>query len=197
VVRLLAETQHTDMGNYISCSTLSGAPGGKHSRAAKVIFPSGEIQLLHEPTKAAELMLETPNFFLVNSQSLHVGRRFSALSADEDLEMANVYVMFPMRRVNSVVTAADMGALLLTANTTMSKHRRVLPESGDGTPKMLEGKTADDDWHQESEAAAAVPKLNLDDIEEFSAPEFMHRLSMCRSKKPELETIKEEAVFSY
>jgi len=136
------------MGNYISCSTLSGAPGGKHSRAAKVIFPSGEIQLLHEPTKAAELMLETPNFFLVNSQSLHVGRRFSALSADEDLEMANVYVMFPMRRVNSVVTAADMGALLLTANTTMSKHRRVLPESGDGTPKMLEGKTADEKARQ-------------------------------------------------
>ncbi|KAC3428746.1 hypothetical protein FH972_027196 [Carpinus fangiana] len=187
------------MGNYISCSP-SSAGGGRHSRATKVIFPSGEIRQLHAPTKAAELMLETPNFFLVNSESLHIGRRFSALSADEDLEMANVYVMFPMRRLNSVVTTADMGALFLAANST-AKHRRVIPESGDhdGTPNyLLEGKADDDDddWH-ESAAAVAVPKLNLDDIEEFSAPEFIHRLSMCRSKKPVLETIAEEAVFSY
>ncbi|XP_059452830.1 uncharacterized protein LOC132183417 [Corylus avellana] len=183
------------MGNYISC-TLSSAGGGRHSRATKVIFPSGEIRQIHEPTKAAELMLETPNFFLVNSVSLHIGRRFSALSADEDLEMANVYVMFPMRRLNSVVTAGDMGALFLTANST-AQHRRVIPESGDdGTPNLFEGKAGDDEWH-ESEAAVEVPKLNLDDIEEFSAPEFIHRLSMCRSKKPVLETIAEEAVFSY
>lgn len=185
------------MGNYISC-TLSSAQGGKHSRATKVIFPTGEIRQLHEPTKAAELMLETPNFFLVNSQSLHIGRRFSALSADEDLEMANVYVMFPMKRVNSVVTTADMGALFLSAKSTANHPGRVLPaESGDGTdPKLLEGKTGDGYWN-ESEAAVAVPKLNLDDIEEFSAPEFIHRLSMCRSKKPALATIAEEAVFSY
>jgi len=180
------------MGNYISCSTLSSAGGGRRSRATKVIFPSGEIRQLHAPTKAAELMLETPNFFLVNSESLHIGRRFSALSADEDLEMANVYVMFPMRRLNSVVTTADMGALFLAANST-AKHRRAVPESGDhgGTPNyLLEGKADDDDdWHE--------PKLNLDDIEEFSAPEFIHRLSMCRSKKPVLETIAEETVFSY
>ena len=112
--------------------------------------------------------------------------------------MANVYVMFPMRRLNSVVTMADMGALFPAANST-AKHRRFIPESGDdSTPNyLLEGKEDDDDddWH-ESAGNVAVPKLNLDDIEEFSAPEFIHRLSMCRSKKPVLETIAEEAVFS-
>ncbi|KAF8030625.1 hypothetical protein BT93_E2918 [Corymbia citriodora subsp. variegata] len=173
------------MGNYVSC-TLSG-PAGRQSMAAKVIFPGGEVQQFHAPTKAAELMLETPNYFLVNTQSLRPGRRFSALNADEDLEMANVYVMFPMRRLNSFVTATDMGALFLTASSAAKKGgaasggSRVgaLPEAGE----EREAKAA---------AVAAVPKLNLEEIEGFSTPEFMHRLSMSKSKKPLLETITED-----
>ncbi|KAL2531637.1 hypothetical protein Adt_04988 [Abeliophyllum distichum] len=164
------------MGNYISC-TLS-SPVGKHSsRAAKVIFPAGEIRQFYEPIKAAELMLETPNYFLVNTKSLQIGRRFSALNADEDLEMASVYVFFSMKRVNTLVTASDMGALFLTANSVAKRPTsigsiRILPECSENP----------------------VPKLNLDEIEEFFTPEFQHRLSMCRSKKPLLETIVEEPV---
>lgn len=163
------------MGNYISC-TLSGPGGNKESRGIKVIFPCGEIRHFYEPIKAAEIMMETPNFFLVNTRSLHIGRRFSALNADEDLEMGNVYVMFPMKRVNSFVSAGDMGALLLTANSVSKRvsigSLRILPE----------------------ENYCTLPKLNLDDIEDFSSEEFKHRLSMCRSKKPLLETIAEEPV---
>ncbi|CAA2996580.1 Hypothetical predicted protein [Olea europaea subsp. europaea] len=164
------------MGNYISC-TLS-SPAGKHSgRAVKVIFPGGEIRKFYEPTKAAELMLESPNSFLVNTKSLQIGRRFSALNADEDLEMANVYVIFPMKRLNTSVTASDMGALFLTANSSEKRpasigNVRILPECSE----------------------KPVPKLNLDDIKEFSTPEFQHRLSLCRSRKPLLETIVEEPV---
>ncbi|XP_030522053.1 uncharacterized protein LOC115735105 [Rhodamnia argentea] len=167
------------MGNYVSC-TLSG-PAGRQSRAAKVIFPGREVQQFHAPTKAAELMLETPNYFLVNSASLRPGRRLSALNADEDLEMANVYVMFPMRRLSSFVTAADMGALFLTASSAAKRggsRVRALPESGK---------------EREAEATtAAAPKLNLEEIEGFSTTEFMHRLSMSKSKKPLLETITED-----
>ncbi|XP_030940749.1 uncharacterized protein LOC115965622 [Quercus lobata] len=168
------------MGNYVSCALSS--PGGKQSRATKVIFPSGQIQEFHAPIKAAELMLETPNFFVVNSISLQIGRRFSALNADEDLEMANVYVMFPMKRLNSIVTAADMGALFLTANSAAKR------DSGEANIRTFP------EPRDENETAVAVPKLNLDDIEEFSSPEFMLRLSMCRSSKPLLETIAEEPV---
>ncbi|TKY50502.1 hypothetical protein E2542_SST27966 [Spatholobus suberectus] len=156
------------MGNYISC-TLSTA-GSKHWRGIKVIFPSGDIGRFQEGVKAAELMLEMPSFFVVNTRSLQIGRRFCALNADEELECGNVYVMLPMKRLNSLVTASDMGALLLTAKRVSAKVR-VVPE-------------------KEPEE----PKLKLDDIEEFSSPEFMHRLSMCRSKKPLLETIAEEPV---
>ncbi|WVZ13407.1 hypothetical protein V8G54_010973 [Vigna mungo] len=156
------------MGNYISC-TLSTA-GSKHWRGIKVIFPSGEIEEFEEGVKAAELMLEMPSFFVVNTRSLQIGRRFCALNADEELESGNVYVMHPMKRLNSVVRASDMGALLLTAKRVTAKVR-VVPE------KQVE-----------------EPKFNFEDIEEFSSPEFVHRLSITRSKKPLLETIAEEPV---
>ncbi|KAI3813461.1 hypothetical protein L1987_18186 [Smallanthus sonchifolius] len=156
------------MGNYVSC-TLNHRIG-KNSTAIKVIFPDGEVRSFQEPVKAAELMLESPNSFLVNSKSLRIGARFSALNADEDLEFASVYVMFPISRVNAVVTTADMGSLYLTAK----KIGRVAPEV----------------------ITPAPPRLKLEEIEELSSPEFKSRISMCRSKKPLLDTIAEEQVCS-
>ncbi|KAL3640408.1 hypothetical protein CASFOL_015376 [Castilleja foliolosa] len=169
------------MGNYISC-TLAMPVSMSSIRATKVISPSGETRRLYEPTKAAELMLDTPNFFLVSAKSLQIGRRFSALNADEDLEIGGVYVFFPMTRLKSVVTAADMGKLFMAANSAAKKTAKVLPEYG-GDREVLQS------------GPAAAPRLKLDDIEEFATPEFQHRLSMCRSKKPLLETIVEEPVY--
>ncbi|KAI3798922.1 hypothetical protein L1987_34207 [Smallanthus sonchifolius] len=157
------------MGNYASC-TLT-----KHSKAPKVIYSNGEIHKLNQPIKAAELMMESPNTFLVNSKSLRIGGRFSALNADEDLEIASVYVMFPMSRLNSVVSTADLASLFLAAKSGASKigSVRILPENPP-TP----------------------PRLSLDEIEEFCSPEFKKMISMCRSKKPLLETIAEEPISS-
>ncbi|KAL6286720.1 hypothetical protein ACE6H2_011110 [Prunus campanulata] len=189
------------MGNYVSC-TLSTQIAKNSKAATKVIVPSGEIKQFYVPMKAAELMLETPNFFLVNTKSLHIGRRFSALNADEDLEIGDVYVMFPMKRLNSTVTPADMGALFLTASSAAKRlsgrNVRVQPDE-DQSGELADDEEEEDNkrmenWRENLEHEAAKPKLNLDDIEDFSAPEFMHRVSMCRSKKPSLETIAEEPV---
>ncbi|CAJ2665231.1 uncharacterized protein LOC123906690 [Trifolium pratense] len=162
------------MGNYISCS-LSAGGGNKQWRGIKVIFPCGEIRKIEEAVTAAELMVEMPSFFVVNTRSLQIGRRFCALNADEELEYGNVYVMIPMKKLNSAVTAADMGTLLLTAKRVSAKGNKILP-------------TAESILEMESQ-----PKLNLDDIDQELS---MHRLSLCssRSKKPLLETIAEETV---
>ncbi|XP_019182971.1 PREDICTED: uncharacterized protein LOC109177929 [Ipomoea nil] len=169
------------MGNYVSC-TLSGPAGRNSSRGTKVILATGEIRHFYEPTNAAELMLESPNHFVVSARGLQMGRRFSALNADEDLEMGSVYAMFPMKRLNSAVTAADMGVLFLAAKRVSRGSVRILPDH----------QLISDGGHNRDD----LPRLNLDDIEELSAPEFKHRLSMCRSKKPMLETIMEEPVYS-
>ncbi|XP_073311062.1 uncharacterized protein [Primulina huaijiensis] len=171
------------MGNYTSCS-LPGQVTKSSIRGTKVILPSGELRRIHEHTKAAELMVEAPNYFLVNAESLRVGRRFSALNADEDLEMGNTYVFFQMKRLNSTVKAADTDTL--SAGKKPSTKRvgaRILPECGEATGQ----KTV------ESNEKVSAPKLNLDDFEHCSALEMKHRLSVCfRSKKPLLETIMEE-----
>ncbi|PWA91402.1 hypothetical protein CTI12_AA091110 [Artemisia annua] len=155
------------MGNYVSCTLAQR--NGSYSKATKVIFPNGEIHKFQDPIKAAELMLESPNSFVVNSKSLRIGARFSPLNADEDLEFASVYVMFPMSRVNAVVTTKDMGSLFITAK----KNGRIAPET-----------------------VPTPPRLNMEDIEELSSPEFKRRIAMCRSKKPMLDTIPEEHVCS-
>ncbi|EPS59815.1 hypothetical protein M569_14993, partial [Genlisea aurea] len=77
------------MGNHFSFCN-SG------SFVSWVIFPTGEVRRLRQKAKAAELMMEMPNFFLVNVKSLRIGRRLSPLNADEDLEMNGVYLYFPM-----------------------------------------------------------------------------------------------------
>lgn len=164
------------MGNYTSCALAT--PLIKHGKAARVVFPGGELRQFRELVKAAELMLECPGFFLVSSRGLTIGRRFSALSADEELELGNVYVMFPMKRLNSVVTAADMAVLFMAANSAAKRisggdNSRILKEEGNGGAKLG----------------------NLEGIDEgFPIPEMKFRLSMCRSRKPSLETIKEEPV---
>ncbi|KVI02783.1 Protein of unknown function DUF4228 [Cynara cardunculus var. scolymus] len=157
------------MGNYVSCTLTH--QDGKFSRATKVIFPNNEIRRFREPIKAAEVMMESPNSFIVHSKSLRVGARFSALNADEDLEFASVYVMFPMNKVNAVITTADLGFLFITAKKI--DDRRICIEN---VPTPL--------------------KSRLEDTEEMSSLEFKHRISTCRSKKPLLDTIVEEQVCS-
>ncbi|XP_073042063.1 uncharacterized protein [Primulina eburnea] len=171
------------MGNYTSCS-LPGPVAKNSTRGTKVILPCGEYRRIHELTKAAELMVETPNYFLVNAESLRVGRRFSALNADEDLEMGNTYVFFPMKRLNTAATAADMDKLSAAANpATKRVGVRILPECGEAASQHV----------VESVEKFYPPKLDLDDFQQYSALEMKHRLSVCcRSKKPLLETIMEE-----
>ncbi|GMN38695.1 hypothetical protein TIFTF001_007929 [Ficus carica] len=198
------------MGNYVSCTLAT--PLMKNSKAVRVIFPGGEVRQLREAVKAAELMLELPNFFLANSSGLHIGRRFSALSADEELEFGNVYVMFPMRRVNSVITAADMAVFFLAANSAAKRISggkvRILPDSGNEREltAAAEGVEYDPqgyshshvDDHDQNGHQIKGSTLSLEGVHEgFDQvlPEYKYRLAACRSRKPMLETIKEEPIY--
>ncbi|MCD7451829.1 hypothetical protein HAX54_013542 [Datura stramonium] len=133
------------------------------SRSTRVIFQNGEIRKFNEPIKAAQLMLESPNSFLVNSNSLIVGRRFFALSADEELEFGNIYIMFPMKRVNSVITRKDIISI--------------------GKPTPESEKPADSSPTNDGVGPLGFP----------AGREFTYRVrGTCRERKPLLETIMEE-----
>ncbi|KAJ7943056.1 DUF4228 domain-containing protein [Quillaja saponaria] len=176
------------MGNYLTCHL--GSPLMKSSKAARVIFPNGEVKQFKESIKAAELMLECPNFFLTNSRSLHIGKRFNALSADEELEFGNVYILFPMKRLFSFVTAADVAVFLMAVN---SAAKRI---TGSGRVQVSpEASGADDENQRERQSSAEGEgqRLSLDGNE---LSEFQFRLSVCRSRRPNLETISEEPIYS-
>ncbi|TQD72579.1 hypothetical protein C1H46_041894 [Malus baccata] len=188
------------MGNYISCTLAT--PMIKSSKSARVIFPNGDVRQFRETTKAAELMLECPNTFLANSTSLHIGRRFSALSADEELEFGNAYIMFPMRRLSSIVTAADMAVFFMAANSAAKRisggQVRISPESGSGRGEVgavESGKENLGDQDHEGDHQGPL-RLSLDGVEGLQVAEFQYRLAACRSRKPVLETIKEEQICS-
>nr|XP_043625916.1 uncharacterized protein LOC122597381 [Erigeron canadensis] len=167
------------MGNYVSACTFIISPIMKNNKAARVIFPSGEIRQFRELVKAAEIMLECPSFFLVNTKSLNINQRFSPLSADEDLEPGNIYIMFPMRRVNSMVTPADMAVFWMAGNNAAKR--------------ISAGKISPDtsgDQQVKDEEVVQQPRLVIE------VPEFSYRLAVCRSRKPFLDTIKEEPIYA-
>ncbi|KAG8366700.1 hypothetical protein BUALT_Bualt17G0106700 [Buddleja alternifolia] len=172
------------MGNYISCYFL--APKLRSPKSARAILPGGEIRQFRQPVKAAELMLESPSYFVVNSKALIIGRRFSPLTADEELEFGNLYVMFPMRRVNSIVTAADVAAFLMAANSA---------------PKRISGGSAVKISPEVVAVLAEAAEVGGEDgqsrlsLEGVVATEYKYRLGVSRSKKPLLDTISEEPVF--
>ncbi|KAK1416085.1 hypothetical protein QVD17_31873 [Tagetes erecta] len=162
------------MGNYIASCTCGISPATKTTKSTRVVFPTGEIHHFQDSINAAEIMLDCPNFFLVNSHSLTINKRFSPLSADDNLHPGNVYIMFPMRRVNSMVTPGDMVVFWLLANNgTKRITGRISPET-------------------ESGGEAELPRLVADS--DVDVPEFGHRLMVSRSKKPGLDTITEEPV---
>ena len=174
------------MGNYVSCAFV--APKLRSPKSARVILPTGEIRQFRQPVKAAEIMLDAPNFFLVNTKSLVIGRRFSPRPADDELEFGNLYVMFQIRRANSVVTAADVAVFLMAASSAPKRITgissvKISPEAAAAAVTETASFPADENGRF---------GLSLEGL----APEFQYRLSVCRSKRPGLDTILEEPIFS-
>ncbi|OWM86257.1 hypothetical protein CDL15_Pgr011081 [Punica granatum] len=168
------------MGNFVSCTHMVTPlimNKSSKTRSITVVFPDGEIRQFRGQTviAAAELMFECPNFFLANSRSLHVGRRFSALSADEELEIGNLYIMFPMKKLNSMITAVDMAPLRLM-----------------GVQVSCENKNDRQGMEFEDPGPAQIDEAQW----QSTAPIYKPRLSACGSRKPLLETIREDPVCS-
>lgn len=99
-----------------------------------------------------------------------------------------------MNRLNSSVTAADMGAVYLAVNgnSKISKKKKMWRLRGGGGSSSGGAKVRIVPEQQMESEVSGGRLLNLDDIEGLD--EFKHRMSVSRSKKPVLETIVEEPV---
>ncbi|XP_062181361.1 uncharacterized protein LOC133885643 [Phragmites australis] len=170
------------MGNYLSC-TLAKAPDG---RCVSVILPDGSVGQVALPATAAELMMDAPGNFLVDARAASLGARLAALPADEELELGGVYATFPMKRLGTLLAAADMARLAATRETRRSaKVANVIV-----SPPLAEAAVATEE----------VPRLRLEEmVDDAAAAEIgvlKHRLSNARSRRTTLETIHEENYLS-
>ncbi|KAJ1377715.1 hypothetical protein SESBI_48612 [Sesbania bispinosa] len=82
------------MGNYISCTL--APPLMRNAKATRVVFPTGEVKQFKEIVKAAELMLENPNYFLTElrrHRRRHGGALLAANSAAKRLSAGKARVI--------------------------------------------------------------------------------------------------------
>ncbi|PON37042.1 hypothetical protein TorRG33x02_348190 [Trema orientale] len=78
--------------------------------ATKILSTDGTMEIYTRPIKAAEIMLENPGMFVCDSSSLQVGHRIHGLSADEELEKRQLYLLLPMELLYSVLTHEEMSS---------------------------------------------------------------------------------------
>eukprot|EP01018_Ginkgo_biloba_P027359 Gb_05762 [translate_table: standard] len=188
------------MGNHVSLCSSCNVP----STTVKVLLMNGSVQAFQRPIKAAEVMLENPQQFVCHSNALQIGRRISALSADEDLDLGHLYFLLPMQKLHSLLSASDMASLVFKANSVLKRKSKstakILPvfaymcplpvnrnhdNKFDGEFGMKEMKV-----EEMTEQEILVPRMNMDmDVLPFEWGK--QRLNSCRSWKPMLETITE------
>ncbi|PWA54735.1 hypothetical protein CTI12_AA435430 [Artemisia annua] len=146
----------------------------KTNKVSRVIFPSGKIRKISRTNKSSRGCARVSIFFLAISRSLNINRKFSPLSTDEDLEPENIYIMFSMKRVNLIVTPANMAVFWMAGNNV---GKRI---SGRITPDIATSSDAKE--------AAEGSRMMVD------APEFSYRMVVYRSRKPFLDTIMEDPI---
>ncbi|KAG0459696.1 hypothetical protein HPP92_022824 [Vanilla planifolia] len=134
-------------------------------------------------------MLDHPGHFLVHASAVVVGRRLAALSADEELEIGAVYAMFPMGRIGSVATAAD-----LERQQVLTSGKAAARWAAGGQGEWVHGIPELDDVPAMTEVSLErSSKLEL--VDEVLMAELTFSKSMCRSRRPALQTITEELAF--
>lgn len=179
------------MGSYLSCASASACSSASvmsSSNTVKVVLSDGRLQEFQRQVKVAEVMLENPQHFLCHASALHVGRRISALRADEDLEMGQLYLLLPMSKLQSVLSVSDVVAITVKAES--AKRRGSAKNSpkfaGVQSPEVENSQCGGVFLEREGNC---LPKM---DMERMSVEELArYRLSRCRSWKPKLETIRE------
>ncbi|GLJ46354.1 hypothetical protein SUGI_0977120 [Cryptomeria japonica] len=191
------------MGSYLSCASYSSVVP---YNTVKVLAFNGGLQEFHTEMKVAEIMLENPQHFVCHSDSLEVGRRINALSADNDLELGHLYLVLPMSKLQRVLSGSEMASIAFRANSAMKKSSKSVVKTLPGLVGVKPlvnggGMCLQDNDHLGGEfhygpndliKTEEVPKLNMEDLSDLQMGLVKYiRLRSCRSWKPRLETIRE------
>ncbi|XP_078160079.1 multidrug resistance protein ABC transporter family protein [Carex rostrata] len=154
------------MGNLVSSSKSWVSTGGK------LIFSDGTTDSLTEPITVAEIMLNHPNHYVIDSHLVPTkGTKLNPLPADHVLDPNKVYLLLPVTR--GKLSAEEARRVLASARSTKRLTRSC---SAPISPEVVEIET--------SPMIAGV----LEEVPEFMT---VSRQLSCKGWKPSLGTIVE------
>ncbi|OAY77367.1 uncharacterized protein LOC109709615 [Ananas comosus] len=168
------------MGNLISCRA-SITTGGK------LVLSDGTIQEFDPPISVAELMLEHPQQFVidVNSLTTACGTKVTPLPADCMLDPGKVYAIVPMTR--GKVSSDDARRVLSTARSMLQSQSMPLLTRNSLFPGNCA--TGDEEVIEKEKATKADWSTEV-----FEQPEYLSREFSIKGWKPSLRTIEEKVL---
>lgn len=83
----------------------------------------GFIRELPKHVKVAQILREKPGFFVCSADSMRYDEYVSPLSAEQELQVENLYFVLPISRLNHPLPATDMAALAMEASAAMERSR--------------------------------------------------------------------------
>ncbi|GLJ14954.1 hypothetical protein SUGI_0244060 [Cryptomeria japonica] len=101
------------MGN---CTSMSSSQT-QFMQTAKVIFFNGVMKEFSEPIKAGEIIEQNPGYFLCHWDSLYIDRSMVSVNSKEELELGELYFLLPLSKLQYVLSASDMAAMVFKANS--------------------------------------------------------------------------------
>ncbi|GLJ14957.1 hypothetical protein SUGI_0244090 [Cryptomeria japonica] len=105
------------MGN---CKSVSSSQT-QFLQTAKVIFFNGVMKEFREPIKAGEIIEQNPGYFLCHWDSLHIGKFMVSVNSKEELELGEFYFLLPLCKLQYVLSASDMAAMVFKANSAVKQ----------------------------------------------------------------------------
>lgn len=104
------------MGICVSSTASSSVPAA--AATANLILMDGSIQQFSAELRSQEILRDYPGHFICNSDGLYVGRNISqVLGDDEQLEIGQLYLLLPQRKLEFVLTHSDMASFLFKINS--------------------------------------------------------------------------------
>ncbi|KAI0501612.1 hypothetical protein KFK09_016559 [Dendrobium nobile] len=108
------------MGSCFSSSCSAASTTGR-SPTAKVINADGLLIEYSQPIQVSQILgLNHRAFFLSNADGLFYGHHIQALDETRFIELGKLYFLLPVKRLNHPLTAAEMAALAVSANSALS-----------------------------------------------------------------------------
>lgn len=104
------------MGICTSCQSTSVV-------TSKLILQDGRLEEFSYPVKASYILSKHPNVFICNSDEMDFDGVVSAVRAEEELHLGQLYFLLPLNKLTRPLQAEEMAALAVKANAALLKSQ--------------------------------------------------------------------------